>query len=127
MTTGRLKSWIPVLAGCLYGAVSAAEPPRDGDLIFHTSRSSQSLAIQRATHSPYCHVGVILHRDGKPYVFEAIATVRYTPLRQWIERGDRQSYVIRRLRNPLTDAQVRKLRAWACASGCASSIFRIRW
>ena len=58
----------------------AATPLRDGDIIFHTSRSAQSVAIQRATHSPYSHMGVVLYRDGKPFVFEAIATVRYTPL-----------------------------------------------
>jgi hypothetical protein len=87
-----------------------AEGWRDGDLVFHTSRSSQSLAIQRATHSPYSHVGLILHREGKPYVFEAIATVRYTPLRQWIERGEKSAYVVRRLKTPLTEAQARKLR-----------------
>ena len=33
-------------------------------------------------------MGVIFIRDGKPYVFEAIATVRYTPLDNWIARGD---------------------------------------
>lgn len=93
--------------------VRGADALRDGDLIFHTSRSAQSLAIQRATHSPYSHMGLILHRDGKPFVFEAIATVRYTPLKQWIERGDRSAYVIRRPKKPLTDAQLRKLRASA--------------
>jgi hypothetical protein len=60
---------------------------RDGDLIFQTSKSSQSLAIQRATGSPYSHMGLIFNRDGKPYVFEAVATVRFTPLDQWIARG----------------------------------------
>jgi Permuted papain-like amidase enzyme, YaeF/YiiX, C92 family len=60
-----------------------ATPLRDGDIIFHTSRSAQSAAIQRATHSPYSHMGIVLYRDGKPFVFEAIATVRYTPLTNW--------------------------------------------
>jgi len=72
---------------------------RDGDLIFQTSRSSQSVAIQRATGSPYSHMGLVLIRDGKPYVFEAIATVRYTPLDRWITRGVGQHFVVKRLRN----------------------------
>ncbi|HUQ10379.1 MAG TPA: YiiX family permuted papain-like enzyme [Steroidobacteraceae bacterium] len=93
--------------------VRADEAPRDGDIIFHTSRSAQSLAIQRATHSPYSHVGVIVLRNGKPFVFEAIATVRYTPLAQWIARGDRGRYVIKRLKTPMTAQQARKLRAAA--------------
>jgi hypothetical protein len=92
------------------GAASAGEPLRDGDIIFHASRSAQSLAIQRATHSPYSHMGIVIHRDGKPFVLEAIAKVQYTPLRQWIARGERQAYVIKRLRTPMTEAQVRRRR-----------------
>jgi Permuted papain-like amidase enzyme, YaeF/YiiX, C92 family len=89
---------------------------RDGDLIFQTSRSSQSLAIQRATGSPYSHMGLVLTRDGKPYVFEAIATVRFTPLERWIARGTGHHFVIKRLRNAdrvLDSAGVAKLRAAA--------------
>lgn len=43
--------------------IARAEPLRDGDIIFHTSRSAQSVAIQRATHSPCSHVGVVFIRD----------------------------------------------------------------
>ena len=88
----------------------AASPLRDGDIIFHTSRSAQSQAIQRATHSPYSHVGWSFHRDGKPFVFEAIATVRYTPLAQWTARGRSGDYVVKRLKAPLTADQADKLR-----------------
>jgi|SRR5882672_4183191 len=88
----------------------AQEGFRDGDIIFQTSRSAQSAAIQRATHSSYSHVGVILFRDGKPFVLEAIATVRYTPLDRWIERGDGGRYVVRRLNHGLTSGQAGKLR-----------------
>jgi hypothetical protein len=71
----------------------------DGDIIFQTSRSSQSAAIQIATHSKYSHMGRIFLKDGKPYVFEAVRNVQYTPLKQWISRGVRKHYVIKRLRN----------------------------
>ncbi|GMV29785.1 MAG: hypothetical protein AMXMBFR59_19100 [Rhodanobacteraceae bacterium] len=72
---------------------------RDGDIIFHTSRSAQSVAVQRATHSRYSHMGMILHRDGKPYVFEAVSTVRFTPLAQWTARGEGGRYVVKRWRD----------------------------
>jgi hypothetical protein len=59
-------------------ACSASAPDvRDGDIIFQTSLSSQSVAIQRATHSKYSHMGLIVVREGTPYVLEASATVRY--------------------------------------------------
>jgi hypothetical protein len=72
----------------------------EGDLIFQVSRSSQSAAIQLATHSRYSHMGVVLFVDGQPNVFEAVARVRYTPLRQWIARGEDGHFVIKRLRSP---------------------------
>jgi Permuted papain-like amidase enzyme, YaeF/YiiX, C92 family len=99
-------------------ACAKDEPLRDGDIIFHTSRSGQSAAIQRATHSRYSHMGLILHRDGKPFVFEAVATVRFTPLAQWIARGERSHYVVKRWREAparLDAAGLARLRAQALA------------
>ena len=60
-----LRSVMPLLVLTIAsGSLRAAAPLRDGDIIFHTSRSAQSVAIQRATHSPWSHMGVILIRDG---------------------------------------------------------------
>jgi hypothetical protein len=101
----------------LFGAIGYAKEGspevRDGDLIFQTSRSSQSLAIQRATGSPYSHMGLILYRDGKPFVFEAISTVQFTALDRWIARGTGGRFVVKRLQDAskaLTPAAMEKLR-----------------
>ncbi len=72
---------------------------RDGDIIFQTSQSAQSIAIQKATHLKYSHMEIIFFRNGKPYVYEAIKTVQYTPLNKWIARGDGGHYIIKRLRD----------------------------
>jgi hypothetical protein len=85
---------------------------RDGDIVFQTSRSSQSIAVQRATGSKYSHMGLVVHRDGHPYVLEAVATVRYTPLDDWIARGVGHHFTAKRLRDAdtrLTPAARRKL------------------
>lgn len=76
-----------------------APPLRTGDVIFHTSRSSQSVAIQRATGSRYSHMGIVVVRRGHPEVFEAVGPVRYTSLTRWIARGDRGHYIVKRLRD----------------------------
>jgi len=47
-------------------------------------------------------MGLLIHRNGKPYVLEAISTVRYTPLDQWIARGVGQHFIAKRLRNAET-------------------------
>ena len=91
-----------VLALLLYAlpfSATHAAALKDGDIVFHTSRSAQSLAVQRATGSRYSHMGIVLMRGGKPYVFEAVQTVRYTPLAQWTARGNGGHYVVKRLRN----------------------------
>lgn len=70
-----------------------------GDLIFQTSTSSQSEAIQRATNSHYSHMGIIFYQKGKSFVYEASATVRFTPLKTWINQGIQGHYVVKRLKN----------------------------
>jgi cell wall-associated NlpC family hydrolase len=71
----------------------------DADIIFHTSRSRQSEAIQRATNSRYSHVGILFNEGAQWYVYEAGSPVKKTPLQQWINRGVGKHYVIRRLKN----------------------------
>ncbi|WP_343690108.1 YiiX family permuted papain-like enzyme [Chitinophaga sp.] len=76
-------------------------PPdiHSGDLIFQTSTSSQSKAIQLATKSKYSHCGIIYREGDKLYVFEAVQPVKQTPLDKWIARGKGGHYVIKRLKN----------------------------
>lgn len=86
---------------------------RDGDIIFHTSTSSQSMAIQRATGSQYSHMGIIFFQKGEPYVYEAVKTVQFTPLKKWIAGGEGMHYVVRRLKDAdrlLTETAIKKLR-----------------
>ena len=85
--------------------------PHDGDIIFQSSQSNQSKAIEQATNSPYSHVGIIFIKNGKPYVFEAASKVIYTPLDKWINRGKNKTYVIKRLKNhPLTQQEITSLK-----------------
>jgi hypothetical protein len=59
-------------------------------------------------------MGIIFFRNRKPYVFEASATVRYTPLASWIARGKGGHYVVKRLKDAptvLTSDGLSKLRA----------------
>ena len=79
-------------------ADGGAAPLRAGDIVFQTSTSKQSAAIQHATHSPFTHVGMIVHADGKLAVFEAEGTVHTTPLEAWIARAP-ASFVARRLKD----------------------------
>ena len=71
---------------------------REGDLIFQTSLSGQSRAIQLATHSQYSHCGIIHIKGNDYFVFEAVEPVKWTALNKWISRGQDEHYVIKRLK-----------------------------
>lgn len=72
---------------------------KNGDLIFQTSLSGQSKAIQLATQSKYSHCGIIYKVNEEFYVFEAVQPVKNTRLDEWIARGKDGHYVIKRLKN----------------------------
>jgi|LakMenE18May11ns_1017448.scaffolds.fasta_scaffold9665948_2 uncharacterized protein YycO len=86
---------------------------QNGDLIFQTSLSEQSKAIQLATKSEYSHCGIIFKEGNDYYVFEAIQPVKRTPLDKWIARGKDSEYVIKRLKNAeqvLTPTTISKMK-----------------
>lgn len=63
-------------------------PLQNGDLVFNTSPAQQSLAIMLASQSSLTHMGIVrLDENGQPFVLEASATVRETPLQAWIDTG----------------------------------------
>lgn len=93
-----------LLFGCssgdthLHGTIVASSI-QNGDIIFHTSKSRQSQAIQLATGSKYSHMGIIYEDQGKYFVYEAVQPVKLTPLSEWKKRGENGHYVIKRLKN----------------------------
>jgi hypothetical protein len=86
---------------------------QNGDIIFQTSKSSQSKAIQLATNSKYSHMGIIYETDGQFYVYEAVQPVKLTKLDDWIKRGENSHYVVKRLKDSeqlLTKENLKKMK-----------------
>jgi hypothetical protein len=104
---------------CLTFSLACANTPRleerlrDGDIIFHESRSSQSRAIQLATGSRYSHMGILYRDEGRWFVYEAVQPVKLTPLSAWIERGKDGHFVVKRLADDsvLTPDALKRMRA----------------
>ena len=88
-----LRSW-------LIEPLSAQDTPitdvREGDVIFHTSQSSQSPLIQIGTRSHITHCGIVVIKDGKPFVLETLKTLVLTPLDKFIARGKDGRYWLKR-------------------------------
>jgi uncharacterized protein YycO len=99
-TLHRRLGYLLLLAAALaFSGHIRAGDLQTGDIIFQDSQSSQSRAIKTATGSPYSHVGLVVVRNGKPYVAEAIQPVSLTPLDAWIARGRKADYVVKRLKD----------------------------
>ena len=80
--------------------LSAQDAPitdvREGDVIFQTSQSRQSPLIQIGTRSHITHCGIVVIKDGKPYVLETLKTLVLTPLDKFIARGKDGKYWLKR-------------------------------
>ena len=80
----------------LVEVVTATKDPiedvKEGDVIFQTSLSQQSPLIKMGTRSTITHCGVVVMKDGKPYVLETQKTLVLTPLKKFITRGKDGKY-----------------------------------
>ena len=90
--------FFPVRAGNAGSQGFTSSVLKEGDIIFHQSRSNQSEAVRIATGSRFNHVAVIFKHRGRFMVFEAVQPVKITALKQFIRRGG-NSFVIKRLRD----------------------------
>jgi uncharacterized protein YycO len=85
---------------------------KDGDIIFHTSKSQQSKMLKSATGSNLTHVGVIFYKNGLPYVIEAVQPVKVTSLNSFINRGENAKYKVMRYETELTNEDKNKMISW---------------
>jgi len=100
----RLAAFVVILIGVCYTFKAQvflyrlAYSPREGDIVFQSLPHEELVdAIEGVTHSPYSHCGVVLRRDNKWIVVEAIMDVHETPLLQWMQRGRKAGVAVYRL------------------------------
>lgn len=82
---------------------------QDGDIVLQTSQSSQSQAIQLATHSKWSHVGIIFYKGTTPYVYEARGPVGFRSLKAFVSSGVGGKYLVRRLKQGLSAGDLNRL------------------
>jgi hypothetical protein len=116
----RIGPWRPFLGALIVvltcPSSSASDSAlHDADIIFQESQSSQSRAIQLATHSPYSHMGILFREHGRWFVCEAVQPVKLTPFAAWTARGRGGHFVVKRLSDDrrLTTAVLSRMRAEA--------------
>jgi hypothetical protein len=87
---------------------------KNGDIIFQNSNSTQSRAVEMATHSKYTHCGIVYLKGNDYYVLEAVQPVKTTDLASFIARGNGGHYVIKRIKKAnqiLTDSVLNNMQA----------------
>lgn len=71
-----------------------------GDVVFQILSSPSAKMLSRMTGSTYNNVGLIhLRGDGNVVVLDAIDTVSFVPIADWVARGEQEHYVVKRLRD----------------------------
>lgn len=81
---------------------------KEGDIVFQISKSKQSPLIQLATMSPWSHCGIIVYKNGKPYVLEASNVVKLTDLNTWINKGRGSTWRTKRVINDCPKIRYKK-------------------
>ena len=89
-------SFSPIVTETITAQTEKIKEVREGDVIFQTSQSQQSPLIQIATRSKISHCGIIVMKNGKPYVLETLKTLVVTPLDKFIARGEGGKYWLKR-------------------------------
>ena len=92
------------------------EKLKDGDIILQTSQSAQCEAVRIATNSKFSHCGIIFIDNGKQYVYEAVQPVKITLLSDWIQHGEGNNYLVKRLKNSetvLSKIKIDKMKKYA--------------
>tara|TARA_R100000951_G_scaffold116580_1_gene129110 strand:- start:2768 stop:3415 length:648 start_codon:yes stop_codon:yes gene_type:complete len=87
--------------------------PVAGDIIFHTSKSTQSPIIQKITKSELSHCGIVYIKNGVPYVFEASSKVKLTKLETFINNGIDKKYEIFRYKSKLSQVEQKNMFQYA--------------
>jgi len=73
--------------------------PKEGDIIFQSLPFGElTKVIEGVTNSPYSHVGLMVKKNNRWYVREAIGEVKDTSLYMWILRGRKDSFSVFRLK-----------------------------
>ena len=86
----------PMMTEIITAQTDPIEQVKEGDVIFQTLQSQQSPLIQIATRSRISHCGIIVMKNGKPYVLETLKTLVVTPLDKFIARGEGGKYWLKR-------------------------------
>ncbi len=96
------------LTGCRSDPLVGYQP-QVGDIVFQSLEHNDLVdAIEGITHSPWSHCGLVIERDGKWYVAEALGKVHDTQLQTWVQRSRGNTFAIYRVKN-LSAEQAAKL------------------
>ena len=81
---------------------------RNGDIIFQTSTSGQSKAIQIATGSKYSHMGIIYKQVNDFFVYETVQPVKLRLLKPSGVKGRGAKYELKKLASKKRNSKLPK-------------------
>jgi uncharacterized protein YycO len=88
---------------------------KPGDIVFQVKKTTQGVAVQQATGSPYTHCGVVFDDRGTLKVLEAVGPVKVTPVKEFVAASDPGTFCAKRLKAPVSQEAFAKGSAWAAS------------
>ncbi len=81
---------------------------RAGDILLQHRQERLGSFISDISDSPYSHCGIVVYKDGKPYVMDALGEVKLRPLQTWLEEGYLGLFTQLRVQD-LTESEMEKV------------------
>lgn len=123
---------VAAVASLLCAPLLVAEPVeplplKEGDVVFSSSPHGQGRAIVDATASRYTHCGVVILKEGRLMVLEAVQPVGLTTLEKFASHSAPGTFMARRLKAPLAPGALHAARAWGEAQIGKDYDSHFRW
>jgi hypothetical protein len=100
---------------------------REGDILFHGNSGRQNDAIRAATGSRFTHCGMVIAKDGRLMVLEAVQPVRITTVEAFRARSLPGTFHARRLANPMDPVALAAAKSWGLKQVGRNYDLRFQW
>lgn len=100
---------------------------QEGDVVFSSSPRGLGQAIIDATSSRHTHCGVLLMREGRLMVLEAVQPVGFTTIENFASHSTPGTFIARRLKTPLAPTALEAARAWSASQIGKNYDRHFRW
>jgi len=104
-----------IFAAVIFSACSRVQVDtssfKEGDIIFQNNKAKSKDLLAFLSNTTYNNAGILFVKNGRWYVLDAAKSVQLTPLKKWVKEGVDHSFVVKRLKDGMSQEAVEKMRS----------------